>query len=161
MSQVAELERRITAALERISTGVETLQARDAGGAETLESLKASLEDEKLANAQLEERLRSIKDRQDREMKKLEDQVSADRAEMAKLDAELQKLRSLNDQLRENNAALRAANEEGVGEPHLINTGLKTEVEALRATRSAERTEVEAVLSVLEPMLDSAKEGAA
>ncbi len=43
----------------------------------------------------------------------------------------LQRLKRINDQLRQNNQALREANEDGVGDPHLINKAMMTELEAL------------------------------
>ena len=53
MSQIEELHGRITAAMARISTALATLSEKDGGSSE----LAAALEEEKLANAQLEERL--------------------------------------------------------------------------------------------------------
>lgn len=75
---------------------------------------------------------------------------------MARLDDDLQRLRKANDQLREVNTALREANEAGVGEPHLINKAMLSELEALRAARATDAAEVHAVLSKLEPMLAQA-----
>ena len=54
MSQVEELESRITSALDRIAKGVDALGApAGAVDAEELERVKAQLEDEKLASAQV------------------------------------------------------------------------------------------------------------
>ena len=68
---------------------------------------------------------------------------------MRKLDQDLQSLRKANQQLRDNNQALREANQSGVAEPHLINKSMLAELEGLRATRAADRDEVEAVLAEL------------
>ncbi|AAV95145.1 hypothetical protein KQ247_18220 [Ruegeria pomeroyi] len=77
-------------------------------------------------------------------------------AAMSQLDGDLQRLRKANDQLRKALADLRAANEAGVGEPHLINAAMLAELEALRAQRATDAAEVQAVLSKLGPLLTSA-----
>ena len=68
----------------------------------------------------------------------------------------MQTLRASNDQLRQSNAALRAANAEGVADPALINSGLEAEVEGLKAARATDQAEVNAVLARLEPLLATA-----
>ncbi|MBY6114500.1 colicin transporter [Mameliella alba] len=121
-------------------------------------ALEEALEDEKMANAQLEERLRVLRAR-------LEEVSAAAPAEapkpetLAALDAELQKLRAANDELVTTNAALREANAQGVGDPELINRGLQAELEALRAARAAEAAEATAVIGALTPLLADAAEG--
>lgn len=80
MSQIEELQRRIVAAMERIGTGVDALRdAAPAGGGEDT-ALRVALEDERVANAQLEERLISLKERHEKE-------VDAMRADMESLKA--------------------------------------------------------------------------
>jgi DNA repair exonuclease SbcCD ATPase subunit len=61
MSQIEELQSRITAAMDRIGAGVETLVDQMGSNADADAALQSALEEEKLANAQLEERLKSIK----------------------------------------------------------------------------------------------------
>lgn len=61
MSQIEELQSRITAAMDRIGAGVETLVDQMGSNADADAALQTALEEEKLANAQLEERLKSIK----------------------------------------------------------------------------------------------------
>lgn len=149
MSQIDDLENRITAALERIGQGVQMLEAAPQQDNPELEELRAALDDERTANAQLEERLAMRRTREE----KLTTQMNTLREDLAKLDGELQKLRKINEQLRENNDALRRANQEGVGEPHLINKSMLTELEALRAARSVDRAETTALVNALEPLL--------
>ncbi|MCE8506985.1 hypothetical protein KBY28_00840 [Ruegeria pomeroyi] len=288
MSQIEELHSRISAAMERIGAGVEALAmpqeaAPPSEPAEADSDLVAALEDERLANAQLQERLKSIKTKHAAEIEALKseageapaaetaaetaaelDQLKADLAEataklmaaeaaraelaeakaaleaedqstllraeidalkaeldavedvealraeiedlrgqvgdsavedelrteiaalkaelgqservselsaelemlraervshgaaMSRLDGDLQRLRKANDQLRKALADLRAANEAGVGEPHLINAAMLAELEALRAQRATDAAEVQAVLSKLGPLLSSA-----
>jgi uncharacterized membrane protein len=74
---------------------------------------------------------------------------------LRQLDADLQALRQANQQLRDTNKALREAHAAGVAEPQLINTALQAELDGLRATRAADRTEVEAVLVELARVIDA------
>ncbi|SDD78624.1 hypothetical protein [Ruegeria marina] len=274
MSQIEELQGRISAAMERISAGVEALAlprpAEPSGEAETADAdLVAALEDERMANAQLEERLRSLKakhaaeiaalqaagadDQNEDELERLREELAEARASLAnaeseaaatdmseevealrtevallkaqldavedpeplkkelealrmqadnselvdglraeiatlkaelsnterlselqaelemlraervshgdamsRLDGDLQRLRKANDQLRSVVSDLRTANEAGVGEPHLINSAMLAELEALRAQRATDAAEVHAVLSKLGPLLSAA-----
>lgn len=239
MSQIEELQSRITAAMDRIGAGIEVLAARPAAGAgEPDADLAAALEEEKLANAQLGERLKSIKARHGDEIQALRDELDraaevdglkteiaalkaelgdtsksqaqqaeldkaraevdsltaqnetlraeaeAHKAEaeklrsdaaaldakmdklgveteaqsttMARLDMDVQRVRQSNDQLRLVNAGLRKANQENVGEPHLINKAMLAELEGLRASRATDAAEASAVLSKLETLLANA-----
>ena len=162
MNEISDYERRIAEALSRIRQAADGLSNAPAGGnqSEEVARLTAQLEDEKLASAQLEERVKKLHDRQTEKVEALEAEGGQRRAAMEGLDAELGRLRSLNDQLRENNAALRAANEQGVGEPHLINKSMLAELESLRAARAADRAEIDAVLAEL-AQVTSSIEGAA
>ncbi|KAA0916604.1 hypothetical protein FLO80_07190 [Aquicoccus porphyridii] len=159
MSQdIVELERRITAALDRIGQGLADLGPQAEVGAEAadgaeVEALKAALEDEKLAAAQLEERIKTLHARQDGKLAKMTARVEEQAAEMTKLDGELQRLRAANDQLRASNVALREANEQGVGDAHLINKAMQAELEGLRAARAADVTEAGTILSAMAPLL--------
>ncbi|MDA7424446.1 hypothetical protein [Thalassococcus lentus] len=127
------------------------------GGAD-VEALQLALEDEKLANAQLEERLKALRGRIEEETAGLREQVESQREAMAQLDSDLQRLRTTNESLRQTNADLREANAKGVGEPHLINKAMLTELEALRATRSAEAAEAKLVLGAVEAAISEADE---
>ncbi|MDQ2095224.1 hypothetical protein [Rhodalgimonas zhirmunskyi] len=161
MSQVEELERRITAALDRIGRGLDTLgpvsEENDAEAAAPdnteIDALKQALEDEKLVSAQLEERIRALHQKNDSKLEELARKGAEQAETMARLDGELQRLRAANEQLRTSNAALREANEKGVGEPHLINKAMLAELEGLRAARAADRAETDAILGALAPLL--------
>lgn len=150
MSTVEELEQRLTQALERISTGLAGFETNtgDTSG------LEAALEEEKLANSQLEERLRAVNTQSEEAMAAAQEKLTSQIATLERLDMEVQQLQHVNAQLRENNAALRAANAEGVGQPELINQGLEAEIEGLRAARSADRAELDAVLAELKPIVE-------
>ncbi len=71
-------------------------------------------------------------------------------------DALLQQMRAVNRNLRELNAALRAAYGQGPTQPDLLNFALEGELAGLRATREVEKAEIEEVLAVLEPVLKEA-----
>ncbi|MEO3414857.1 hypothetical protein AAFO92_09400 [Roseovarius sp. CAU 1744] len=153
MSQIDELERRITAALDRIGQGLDGWSPGGGADATELESLRKALEDEKLACAQLEERLKVVSQKQKQQAEAGDRQAET----MRKLDSELQSLRKANQQLRENNKALREANEAGVAEPHLLNKSMLAELEGLRAARSADRAETDAVMADLARLIAGAQ----
>ncbi|MCX7565201.1 hypothetical protein OS189_02435 [Sulfitobacter sp. F26169L] len=153
MSDIVELQRRITAAMDQVAFGLDKLGAASSGPDE--ETLRL-LEDERIANAQLQERVRSLRTKFESELATLRAQVDEGEARMAQLDVELQRVRRANAQLSEACAALRAANSEGVGDPHLINKAMMAELEALRAARAADVAEASVILASLQPLVDSA-----
>lgn len=172
MNEIAELERRIAYAIERISKGVEAMDQAKAvvaqpdpvaatpapvadpdGNAAALEALRAELEEERLANAQLEERVRTLKRRQEVQAANLLTEQATAREKLAHLDSELTRLRKANDQLQASNEALRAAQQSGMSEPHLVNKSMMTELEAMRAARRVDRAEAEAIKVALVPLL--------
>ena len=158
MHEIAELEGRITAALERISKGLDRLTTpvvEGSGPAPTPDAtLRAQLEEEKSLTAQLQERLRTAKERET----KGDLQAKIDRLTQ-QLDVqglELQRMRRTNTALRDQLAALRAAQAEGVTEPQLINKAMAAELDALRALRLSEVAEMDEILAALEPHLTEA-----
>ncbi|MGR3679652.1 MAG: hypothetical protein ACU0AZ_16900 [Paracoccaceae bacterium] len=183
MSQIEELQARIVSAMERIGAGVENAAAVAAAAPpEPAAELTQALEEEKLANAQLEDRLKSLKERHAEELEQaqagsapgedhsealaLKDaelgeavlKLSEQAMQIEKLDGELQRLRESNKQLREANDALRQANQEGVGDPSLINKAMLTELEALRTTQAVDAAEVSAVMGKLDSLLNNARD---
>lgn len=153
MDDISEFERRITAALDRASQAMDQLNAGD-GGDST--ELKAELEAERVANQQLEERVRAIKEKQENMVANLEDEVDRLKKSLKSRDAEMQQMRSVNEALRGSNASLRDANAQGVGDADLVNSSMVTELESLRAARAADRSEIEEILATLEPVLKEA-----
>ncbi|MEO0379111.1 MAG: hypothetical protein AAF252_02510 [Pseudomonadota bacterium] len=151
MSEIDALQQRLTAAMDRIAAGTSALGA--AQGADTA-ALQTELDDEKTANAQLTERVRKMSEQQEAALAEARAASEATQTRVAAMDLELQRLRKANDQLRDSNAALRTANEEGVGEPHLINKAMMAELESLRAARSADVAEASSILGALGPLLD-------
>ena len=193
MSQTEELQARVARALDRIATGLdswepahvatelaaaraETERALDAAEAAQqeaialrgeLEALRSALEDERMAGAQMAERLRMLDTRQGSETAELREQLSAQREAGSLLEQEIRRVTATNEALRATVEGLRKANAEGVGDPHLINKSMLEEIEAMRATQAAERAETDAVVSLLTPLLaqaagqDMARDGAA
>jgi hypothetical protein len=197
MSEIAEYERRISFALERIGRGVEVLaqkQAvaavqpepafqpapepapepveREAGVDAPLEAvepapeaaapvvapaaevaqLQAELEAEREANAQLSERVRAIREKQDTTLNAMERKYGAAvRAQEAAF-KEVAALKSAN-------AALTAANrklmDEGVA---FSEEALMAELTALRAARASEANELGDILDGLAPILSQDEE---
>lgn len=108
MSQIEELQTRISAAMDRIGAGVDTLANRQIadGAGQGDADLTAALDEEKLANAQLEERLKAIKARHEAEMAALREDLDKSE-EMTALRAEADTLRTEAATLKEEMAALR------------------------------------------------------
>ncbi|MDP1577225.1 MAG: hypothetical protein Q8L76_10755, partial [Cypionkella sp.] len=98
MQDIAELERRITAALERIGRGVESLSAAvpmpsDNPTAMLPESdfaaLNEQLDEERMLNAQLQERLRAVHQKDEAAKSTLTDEISALNAQLSAQSEEL------------------------------------------------------------------------
>lgn len=87
MSQIEELQRRITAAMERIGVGIEAMQSTGPAESDDDHPLRAALEEERLANAQLEERLKSVKERHDQDVDALRQQLGEAAAKLASVEA--------------------------------------------------------------------------
>jgi hypothetical protein len=151
MSDIEELERRISAAFDRIGQAVDGF-VPPTTGAGTGE-LQDALLTEQTTNAQLTERLRVVKERE--AGKAAEAAETVDRLTRA-LDAqglELQRMKKTVIQLRETLRALREAQTEAVADPHLVNKAMLTELEALRATRLTEMAQMEEILAELHPLI--------
>jgi len=157
MSDIDAMQSRIMAALDRIGQGLDGLGA--VGDAAETETLRQQVEEEKLANAQLEERVKQLGARareaeaalaaaNDAHVAKAEEGTARAKA-LKRIDSELSSLRHANQQLRENNTALREANAKGVAEPHLINKAMMAELDGLRASRAADRAELDVILTEL------------
>ncbi len=162
MTDISDLQARITAALDRIGTGLEALdRAPEAPAADEGEvaRLTAALEEERTANAQLEERVRAIKARQDSAVETLAREVERLRGLMEAEEAAVARLGRVNAELRANNAALREAISNGVAEPHLVNKSMMAELEGLRAAQGADRAELDAVLGELGALVAEAEAG--
>lgn len=173
MPQIDVTERRITTALDRIRKSIETepipqidntvvleLEEKLRILQSTLQLAKADFSDEQSTNAQLEQRVRRLRDRQQGFLTKLEADIGKQQAAMRKLDADLQTLRVANEQLRQSNHSLRTANESGVADPELINKAMMDEIVALHAARSTDQSEAQVVITSLNVLLQKTATGA-
>lgn len=159
MQDITALEKRITAALERIGKGVDRLSAparapAPAPAPQPDVALRAQLEQEKTLTAQLQERLRSLKDRESHGS--LQEKVDRLTQQLDVQGLELQRMRRTATALRDQLALLQQAQAAQVVEPNLINKSMVVELEALRATRLTEMAEMDEILAALEPHLAEA-----
>ncbi|PRX38233.1 hypothetical protein SAMN05216257_103241 [Meinhardsimonia xiamenensis] len=169
MSELSELERRLSEALDRIREGVERLtlaplpaapseaaadEAR--GAAEEIASLREALEAERLANAQLEERLAAIRSRLEEKVEELSGEVEGLREQLEATHARNRHLKRRLEEVRAALARLREAASEGVTEPEQINRAMLAELESLRALREADRHELDALIAELKPLVEEA-----
>ncbi|MEM8537817.1 MAG: hypothetical protein AAGF56_08135 [Pseudomonadota bacterium] len=146
MSDISVLEGRIAAALARISKAV---AERDA----------SALKTGQVTDAELEDRVSALKERQDTQVAKLTARVAAQQDQLLKLDAELQQLRASNAQLRTLNGELRETVIKGIA-PELHDAAVAAEIAALQAQRSADAAEVDAILAELTPLIEDARHAA-
>ena len=175
MSDIEDLDRRLKAALERIDRAIES-------GTPTQAKLEPATEaaidqaalDNAIARAREAESqvavLQSAVDAaqvQNAELSAHVAQLEAAQAELvpqatqpdmtadvARLSADVQALQAANQQLRDNNTALRAANEQGLADAELINQSAEAELTALRAARGADRSELDMILTNLRPIIE-------
>lgn len=153
MSNIDDLQRRITAAMDRVAQGLDSISGAPSGpDPETLQAL----EDERTANAQLTERVRTLRTNAENELAAMRADLEEGAGRMGQLDTELQRLRQANQELVAACDALRAANAEGLADPALINAALVAELEGLRAARASDAAETAAILGALEPLLENA-----
>lgn len=172
MQDIVELERRIAAALDRIGRGIEGLApvmppppppvaAPSADPAE-IARLQEALAEERMVNAQLNERLRVLKDRPAASAASgaLAGRVERMTRQLDVQGLELQRMRKTVTQLRETLRSLREAATEGLGDPAQINRALLAEAEALRATRLTELSMLDEILDELDPLIPESREDA-
>ena len=134
MQEIIDLERRITAALERIARSVAQSVAPRAAPSDPAEivapeNLQDALEEERMANAQLHERLRILRDRESVDRQNFEAEVAALKATHA---AEARDLVTL------------------------VET-MTRELTALRAERRAEAEEITDIVAALNPLIVEAR----
>jgi len=185
-SNIAELERRITAALGRIGVGLDkwtdaaagspvlqaapstpsssepnpvlTAQANQIAVLDAeIAKLKAALATEKANTAQLAEKLKSVKDREGSSQGQLEAKVEKMTQQLDVQGLELQRMRKSTVQLREHLRILHEAAADNMAEPNLINKAMLAELESLRATRHTETAEMDEILAELKPLIEEAR----
>ncbi len=153
MSEIGLLQQRIAAALARIADSLDQPMA-----AAVPDAVLEDLESERLLNAQLSERVRVLKDKQDSMVGALQDRVNSLMEQLDSLGVEYQRLKKSAIALRENNRVLREALQQDMPDPgtdaDLINKSMKTELEALRTHRMAETAELDELITELRPLVE-------
>ena len=168
MGQIADLEQRITTAFARIAAAVAALEARPAPAAPVADTteltpdltaelitVQTALDEERMAHAQLAERLKMLRDQDAKAQAALTAEVAALTRQLDAQGLDVQRLSGTVAQLREELRRLREAAEPGMADPQLINRTMLAELEALRATRAAETTEMAEIIAALTPILDA------
>lgn len=158
---IAEFERRISAALDRIGKGVDRITRPPAPAVDTapleteIRRLRAALEAEKAQTARLTAALRAVPEVQT--PAQMEAKVEKMTRQLDVQGLEIQRMRKTNIQLREQIRALNDAARAGATEPHLINKAMMAELEALRAQRQTETAEMDEILAELRPLIAEAE----
>ena len=151
MSNIEELERRISVAFDRIGQAVDRFVPA-APGIDTA-ALQDALQAEQATNAELTERLRVMTLRGESDAAEATEKVGRLVRALDAQGIELQRLKNTVIQLRESLRALREAQTAGVADPHLLNTAMLVELEALHATRLTEMAQMEEILAELHPLI--------
>lgn len=158
MNEIAELEGRISQALDRIGRRLDTISggitAPGAPGSAE-EKLQKALQSEQDTNAQLTERVRAIKDKQEKTVNTLEAKVARLMKDLDTASQELQRQKRVVTDLEDTTRALREAVEAGVSDPALVNQAMTAELEALRSARAVEIAELDAIMAELKPIVDA------
>jgi predicted nucleic acid-binding Zn-ribbon protein len=158
MTELADVEGRIAAALRRIGAGVEAMTGHGAAAPPEappdIAAVQAELDEVRAANADLTERNTALRRRMRKQVAALEERVArlTEQADSRGLD--LQRLRRANDELIAANRALLEAQADPSALPGAINRVLMSELEALRAARRAESDEVDTVMAELDRLVD-------
>jgi DNA repair exonuclease SbcCD ATPase subunit len=169
MTDLAELERRIGAALDRIAQAAENLpepaaepevpagpSSADVEAAELAAALREELEAERSASAQLGQRLSTLRQRHETRLAVVERKLARANEQLDIQGFELQRLKRANAQLAEANRRLMAAQETGSPDPGAASRALQAELDALRAARRSEMAELEEIMAELAPLVDAA-----
>ncbi|MBN2759849.1 MAG: hypothetical protein JXQ79_05065 [Rhodobacteraceae bacterium] len=162
MTDIKQMETRLSHALDRISAAAGKLTTAPAPVIEDADSakLRAELDAERAKTAQLTERVNAVRQRQDSSVASLERRLARMTEQLDLQSLEMLRLKKANSKLIEANRQLREGHEAQVIEPSAINRSLVAELEALRAERAAELAEMEDVLGELKPLMGTGKQDA-
>ncbi|KFI33108.1 hypothetical protein CG51_16270 [Haematobacter missouriensis] len=147
MNEIADLERRITTALERLRRGMEDIPTPDMDGDG---ALRAALVAEEERNRTLEARADAIRSEQEALVAELERRVADLAGALDLATEEMGRLRNVNAALSE---AMRELREARDPEASVLNRALLAEAEELRSRRAADLAQVEEILEELRPLI--------
>lgn len=155
MQELAEFERRINAALQRIGAGVEGLAPADAGTHSEIARLKSELAAERQQTADLRAQLAVAPKPAPRPAtpSELESRVEKLTRQIDVQGLEMQRMRKNVVQLRENLRALRRAAADKIPDSDQINRAMMAELESVRVTRFAEMAELDEIIAELDPLI--------
>ena len=162
MQSLAELEQRLTAALDRIGAGLVDFSSppQPAAIPNADGDLKLVLDEERMLTAQLNERLLAVKEKDAQNTAQFAAKIDQMTQQLDAQGAELKRMRNTNVQLREVLHILREAAAQGLSDPHLVNRAMLAELDALRATRMTEVAQMDEILAELAPLIEEVREDA-
>lgn len=139
---------RLSQALEEEQLVARQIKARNEALNAKLEKFEADIQDQMQALIDAADQARAAAAAAEAKSERL-------RGEILVRDALTSQLRRVNVQLRQNNLALRDAVLKGMPDPNLVNKAMLAELESIRASRDAERAEIDAVLEELRVILET------
>ena len=155
MGELEALEQRLSAAMERIGTGLSQMgmPATNAVSDSEVADLQSALDEERQANEDLRERLKAVRDRSGATIVQLEQKVARLQDELTANERAAQELVTSNARLMQISQALREQISDGVVQADTVADTLQAELATLQAARTAEAAELSALLTELKPMV--------
>lgn len=156
MSDITELESRITAALDRIAWSVENGIEQLGASATLLPAGNDDLAEELEIERATSQKLSAAREQQAAQIERLEIRVTRLTERLEQTETENKRLENVIQTLSENNTALRAANAAYQGDANAAEAGAVAQLEHIRALRDADRSELNDIMAELAPIV---KEG--
>ena len=162
MQDLTELEQRLAIALDRIGTAIAGLPVEMSPAEDPAANadLQMALDEERMLCAQLNERLRAVKEKDTQTQTQYGEKFEQMARQLDAQGAELKRMRNTNVQLREVLHILREAAAQGLADPQLVNRAMLAELDALRATRLTEVAQMDEILAELAPLIEEVREDA-
>ena len=156
MSDINELESRITAALDRIAWSVENGIEQPDASAALLPAGNDDLAEELEIERATSQKLSAAREQQAAQIERLEIRVTRLTERLEQTETENKRLENVIQTLSENNTALRDANAAYQGDANAAEAGAVAQLEHIRALRDADRSELNDIMAELAPIV---KEG--
>ena len=162
MQDLTELEQRLAIALDRIGTAIAGLPVEISAAEDPAANadLQLALDEERMLCAQLNERLRAVKEKDTQTQTQYGEKFEHMARQLDAQGAELKRMRNTNVQLREVLHILREAAAQGLADPQLVNRAILAELDALRATCLTEVAQMDEILAELAPLIEEVREDA-
>lgn len=155
MHDIGELQRRLGAALERIDDGLGGLSAP---AADTGEDHAAALEAERAETARLRDEIAALEARHAGQLQEARTALESAQDLLTGVEKDRNRLKAATEALSEAARSLRDANAKGVSNAELINDSALVEIDALKTMRHSDRTELEALMRLVAPVVKSERE---